>query len=219
MGAVIPEPEYDLPLDGEGDTAIYVLARTTGEGNDRKIVPGDFLLTHTEQRDILTLNQKYKNFMLVLNVGGPVDVSPVQDVKNILLLSQLGVETGAALADILLGKTNPGGKLTATWARAENYPDIGSFGDINDTFYKEGIYVGYRWFDAAGRKALYSFGFGLSYTEFSTSDIRTAIDGKKVTVTAIVTNTGKYPGKETLQVYLSCPQGKLDKPVKELGIR
>ncbi|MCD8231586.1 MAG: glycoside hydrolase family 3 C-terminal domain-containing protein [Clostridiales bacterium] len=217
MGAVIPEPEYDLPLDGEGDTAIYVLARTTGEGNDRKIVPGDFLLTHTEQRDILTLNQKYKNFMLVLNVGGPVDVSPVQDVKNILLLSQLGVETGAALADILLGKTNPGGKLTATWARAENYPDIGSFGDINDTFYKEGIYVGYRWFDAAGRKALYSFGFGLSYTEFSTSDIRTAIDGKKVTVTAIVTNTGKYPGKETLQVYLSCPQGKLDKPVKELA--
>ncbi|MCD7865014.1 MAG: glycoside hydrolase family 3 C-terminal domain-containing protein [Clostridiales bacterium] len=216
MGAVMPEPEYDLPLNGAGDTAIYVLSRTSGEGSDRKITSGDFLLTHTEQRDILALNHKYNNFMLVLNVGGPVDLSPVQNVKNILILSQLGVETGAVLADILLGKANPSGKLTATWAEEGNYPDIGNFGDINDTFYKEGIYVGYRWFDAAEREALYSFGFGLSYTEFAVSDIHTAIDGRKVTVTAIITNTGKYPGKEILQVYLSCPQGKLDKPVREL---
>ncbi len=217
MGAVMPEPKYDLPLNGEGNTAIYVLSRSSGEGSDRKIACGDFLLTHTEQRDILALNKQYENFMLVLNVGGPVDLSPVKDVKNVLLLSQLGVETGAVLADILLGKANPSGKLTTTWARGENYPDVGNFGDINDTYYKEGIYVGYRWFDATERETLYPFGFGSSYTEFSTSDIRPAIEGKAVTVTAIITNTGKYPGKETLQVYLSCPQGKLDKPVKELA--
>ncbi len=217
MGAVMPEPEYTLPLNGEGDTAIYVLSRISGEGNDRKIISGDFLLTQTEQRDILALNEKYENFMLVLNVGGPVDLSPVQNVKNILVLSQLGVETGAALADILLGKAYPSGKLTTTWAKGENYPDIGNFGDINDTYYKEGIYVGYRWFDASGRAVLYPFGYGLSYTEFAVSNIYTAIDGKIVTVTATIANTGKYPGKEVLQVYLSCPQGKLDKPVKELA--
>lgn len=217
MGAVMPEPEYDFPLNGEGDTAIYVLSRSCGEGNDRKIASGDYLLSQTEQRDILALNEKYANFMLVLNVGGPVDLSPVQDVKNILILSQLGVETGAVLADLLLGKANPSGKLTTTWAKDENYPDIGNFGDINDTYYKEGIYVGYRWFDATVKEVLYPFGYGLSYTEFALSDYEVDIDGKKITVNATVTNTGAYPGKETLQVYLSYPQGKLDKPVKDLA--
>ena len=217
MGAVMPEPEYDLPLNGEGDTAIYVLSRISGEGNDRKIASGDFLLTQTEQRDILALNEKYENFMLVLNVGGPVDLSPVQNVKNILVLSQLGVETGAALVDILLGKAYPSGKLTTTWAKGENYPDIGNFGDINNTYYKEGIYIGYRWFDASGKAVLYPFGYGLSYTEFALSDHQTGVNGKTVTVTATVSNIGKHPGKETLQVYLSCPQGKLDKPAKELA--
>ncbi len=217
MGAVMPEPEYDIPLDGEGNTAIYVLSRISGEGNDRKIASGDFLLTQTEQRDILALNEKYEHFMLVLNVGGPVDLSPVQNVKNILILSQLGVETGAALADILLGKAYPSGRLTSTWAKGENYPDIGNFGDINDTYYKEGIYVGYRWFDAAGREVLYPFGFGLGYTEFAVAEQLVRVNGKTVTVTAAITNTGNHPGKEILQVYLSCPQGKLDKPVKELA--
>ena len=104
MGAVMPEPDYDLPLDGTGDAAIYVLARICGEGNDRQVVPGDFLLTAAEERDILALAQQFPKFMLVLNVGGPVDLSPVADrVGNILVLSQLGVETGAALADVLLG--------------------------------------------------------------------------------------------------------------------
>ncbi len=217
MGAVMPEPEYDFPLDGEGDTAIYVLSRISGEGNDRKVIAGDYLLTQTEQRDILALNEKYENFMLVLNVGGPVDLSPVRNVKNILVLSQLGVETGAVLADILLGKANPSGKLTTTWAKSENYPDVGNFGDINDTHYKEGIYVGYRWFDATGKAAIYPFGYGLSYTKFSLSDYQASIDGKNVTVTVVVTNVGEYSGKETLQVYISCPQGKLDKPVKDLA--
>ncbi len=217
MGAVMPEPNYHLPLDAEGDTAIYVLSRTSGEGNDRVAIPGDYLLSETEKRDILALNEKYDNFMLVLNVGGPVDLSPVQEVKNILVLSQLGVETGAVLADILLGKAYPSGKLTATWAKAENYPDVGNFGDINDSFYKEGIYVGYRWFDAAKRELLYPFGFGLGYAEFAVSEETVSVSGDTVTVSALVQNVGDLPGKETVQVYLSCPQGKLDKPVKELA--
>ena len=92
MGAVMPEPDYEFPLDGEGDTAVYVLGRISGEGNDRQAIPGDILMTQTEIRDILQLQKQYRRFILVLNVGGPVDLSPVQaEVQNILLLSQLGV--------------------------------------------------------------------------------------------------------------------------------
>ncbi len=217
MGAVMPQPEYTLPLDADGDAAIYVLSRNSGEGNDRTVTPGDFLLTETEQRDILALNKKYNRFMLVLNVGGPVDLTPVLEVGNILVLSQLGVETGRALADILTGAAVPSGKLATTWAAASGYPDVGSFADVNDTWYKEGIYVGYRWFDAAGRKPLFPFGHGLSYTQFALGGQSVQVQGSRVTVTATVTNTGPHPGKEVVQVYVSCPAGRLDKPVKDLA--
>lgn len=87
----MPEPEYDLPLNVKGETAIYVLARISGEGNDREAREGDIFLTESERRTILELKRQYRRFMLVLNVGGPVDLSPVMEVENILILSQLGV--------------------------------------------------------------------------------------------------------------------------------
>ena len=167
MGAVMPEPEYDLPLTGTGETAVYVLSRISGEGSDRRAVAGDILLTETEKRDILSLNKTYKRFLLVLNVGGVVDLSPVTEVGNILLLSQLGVETGNILADLILGKAAPSGKLTTTWSAWEDYPHIGEFGEKDDTRYREGIYVGYRYFDSVGKKPLFPFGFGESYTDFA----------------------------------------------------
>ncbi len=217
MGAVMPEPEYRLPLDGEGDVAVYVLLRISGEGNDRNPEKGDIYLTETEQRDILELNEKYSKFMLVLNVGGPVDLSPVADVKNILLLSQLGVETGAALADILLGKANPSGKLASTWAGWEDYCTIGQICEQDDTCYKEGIYVGYRYFDTVGKKALFPFGYGLSFTTFVTTVEKVSIDKDTITVETKVKNTGAYAGKEVVQIYISAPRGRLDKPYQELA--
>ena len=217
MGKSMPEPEYDLPLDAEGDAAIYVLSRNSGEGNDRAPVAGDILLTPSEIRDILALNQRFDRFMLVLNVGGPVDLSPVLEVGNILLLSQLGVETGAALADILLGKANPSGKLTTTWARWADYPTVGTFGDHDDTEYREGVYVGYRYFEAVDKKPLFPFGFGLSYTSFELGPVETTLTGSLVTVRVRVKNTGARPGREVVQVYLSAPNGKLDRPRQELA--
>ena len=217
MGKAMPEPDYALALEGEGDVAIYVLSRISGEGNDRDPVAGDIKLSATEKRDILALNEKYEKFMLVINAGGAVDLSEIPDVKNILVLSQLGVETGAALADILLGKQNPSGKLATTWAAWEDYFPMEDFGDPNDTRYREGIYVGYRYFDAAGKKALFPFGYGLSYTTFSISAPTVRVEDDRVTVTASVTNTGKYAGKEVVQVYVSCPEGKLDKPYQDLA--
>ncbi|MCM1113862.1 MAG: glycoside hydrolase family 3 C-terminal domain-containing protein [Clostridium sp.] len=216
MGRSMPEPEYSISLDGEGDTAIYVLSRISGEGSDREPAPGDILLTDTEIRDILACNEKYKNFMLVLNTGGMVDLSPVKDVKNILLLSQLGGETGNILADILLGNSNPSGKLTATWFDWKNHPNIGEFGGKDDVEYNEGIYVGYRYFDTLGIKPLFAFGYGLSWTEFSIGLIDFTLDGENVTVSADVTNIGNYSGKQVVQLYVSVPSKRLDQPYQML---
>ncbi|MBR0418386.1 MAG: glycoside hydrolase family 3 C-terminal domain-containing protein [Erysipelotrichaceae bacterium] len=216
MGAVMKQPEYDLALDYTAEAAIYVVSRISGEGNDRNNIKGDFKLTDSEIRDILKLNKNYEKFMLVINAGGPLDLTPVKDVSNILVLSQLGVETGHVLSDIFLGKTNPSGRLTTTWSAYEDYGFTDDFGNWDDTRYREGIYVGYRYFDSIDKKPLYPFGYGLSYTEFRSSfkDIKT--EGSKVSVKITVKNIGKYPGKETIQLYLSCPVHKLDKEVKSL---
>ena len=217
MGAVMKQPEYFIPLDYSADAAVYVVSRISGEGNDRLAEKGDFMLTDSEVRDILALNKHYDRFMLVINAGGPVDLSPVMEVGNILVLSQLGVETGAAFADILLGKAYPSGKLATTWAAVEDQCTAGDFGDRDDTRYREGIYVGYRFFDTFGLDTLFPFGYGLGYTDFSVGKASVKVNGPEVEVSARITNKGGYRGKETLQVYVSCPHGKLDRESKSLA--
>jgi len=217
MGRVMSEPEYCIPLRGAGDTAVYVLGRISGEGSDRQPVPGDILLSETEIRDILQLNAQYEHFILVLNVGGVVDLSPVQQVSNILYLSQLGVETGSVVADLLLGRAYPSGKLTTTWAAWGDYQSIGDFGGRDDTQYREGVYVGYRYFDTAGVKPLYPFGFGLGYTDFEIKPAEAKAEGERITLTATVTNTGSRPGKEVVQLYASAPTAWMDKPYQSLA--
>nr|MBQ6242560.1 glycoside hydrolase family 3 C-terminal domain-containing protein [Lachnospiraceae bacterium] len=217
MGAVMPEPEYELPADAPGDAAVYVLSRISGEGSDRRPVPGDILLTETEIRDILALERKFERFLLVLNVGGPVDLTPVTAVRNILLLSQLGGETGHILADLILGNSTPSGKLATTWTAWQDYPSIGTFGDKYDTRYTEGIYVGYRYFDSVGKTPLFPFGFGLSYTNFALTAGSAREEAGRVSLEVSVKNTGSRSGKEVVQLYVSEPQGKLDKPYQVLA--
>lgn len=216
LSSSVEEPEVSLPLTGEGNTAIYVLARSCGEGIDRKAEKGDFFLTDSEKRDILALNESYEKFLLVLNVGGPIELKALEAVENILLLSQLGSSTGYACADILTGRQNPSGKLACSWTSWEKFPKIGEFGEENETRYREGIYVGYRYFDSVDQKADYPFGFGLSYTEFKIGKLSTKVEGEKVKVSADVENCGNYRGKAVLQLYLSKPQGRLDQPYQEL---
>ncbi|MCR4950483.1 MAG: glycoside hydrolase family 3 C-terminal domain-containing protein, partial [Solobacterium sp.] len=217
LGKTPDEPEYDLPIDAEADVCIYVLARNSGEGSDRQMKKGDFLLTDIETRDILCCAQKYEKFMLVLNVGGPVDISPIKDeVDNILLLGQLGTVTGDVLADIVSGKANPSGKLTASWAKAEDYSVTRDY-DLDDTCYKEGIYVGYRNFDTADAKPIFPFGYGLSYSEFNTEIMNAELTDHALRVDVRISNTGDHAGKKAVILYYSAPQGRLDKPVRELG--
>ena len=217
MGAVMPEPEYEFPLDGEGELAVYVLARISGEGADRADTAGDFCLTQTEIRDIMTLERTYEKFLLALNVGGVVDLTPVQDVSNILLLSQTGMSIGDAFADVLLGKSYPSGKLTATWAAWEDYCHIGDFGGEDDTRYQEGIYVGYRYFDSVGRKPLYPFGYGLGYTSFEWENAGIEVEGSRIAVSVSVKNIGHFAGKEVIQLYVSVPSAGLDQPYQTLA--
>ncbi len=217
MGRSMPEPEYELSLDGEGDTAIYVVSRISGEGSDRMQESGELALSKTEIRDILVCSQKYRNFMLVLNTGGPVDLTPVMEVGNILVLSQLGAMTGEILADMILGTQTPSGHLTTTWAALDQYPDAGTFEEINDTRYKEGIYVGYRYFDAVGRKPLFPFGYGCSYTTFFMKLLKAQLDGERMCIQAQVRNTGRFSGKEVLFLYVHKPEGKLDQPPRVLA--
>ena len=215
MGMVMPEMDYEFNLDFSADCAIYVLSRICGEGNDRKNIKGDFELTDTELKQITLLNEKYDKFMLVLNVGGPIDLNKVSDVKNILLLSQLGVSTSNVLVDILLGKVNPSGKLTTTWADYKSYNDIDFF-DVDETNYNEGIYVGYRYFDSANVESLYPFGYGLSYTDFKIDYLGYKVDKSIVKIKVKVTNIGSYSGKEVVQVYLSKPSNLIDNPYQDL---
>nr|WP_297708234.1 glycoside hydrolase family 3 N-terminal domain-containing protein [uncultured Butyrivibrio sp.] len=216
MGKTMSEPEHDLKIEKKSFVAIYVVSRNSGEGSDRSVKEGDVKLAKSEVRDILALHNMYDKFMLVLNVGGVVDLSPVSEVGNILLLSQLGVDCGKVLSDILLGKQNPSGKLTTTWSAWNDYSKFGTFGDWDETRYNEGIYVGYRYFDSIGKKALFPFGYGLSYTSFDIKTISVSEDKDTITVKAVVKNTGSRPGKEVVQVYMSAPTGKLDKVYQDL---
>jgi beta-glucosidase len=215
LGAVMTPPSYQGNLESDAGVAIYVLARDSGEGNDREPVSGDILLTEQEISDILYLNKRYDKFMLVLNVGGPVDLSPVLEVDNILLLSQLGANTGRVFAEILLGIQNPSGKLTTTWSKWEDYC-VPSFGDKDDTYYEESIYVGYRYFDSVKKKALFPFGYGLSYSDFEHEFVGISVEGNVITLKANVKNRSDFEGKDVLQLYLSKPQGKLNQPYQDL---
>ena len=211
--------EYPLLKDNQepkSNIAIYVLARNSGQGKDRKPISGDVLLTEQEIKDILYLKKNYKKFMLVLNVCGVVDLTPIKDVPNILLLSQLGVVTGDILAAIVLGKQNPSGKLATTWSSLSDYKFINEFGKRDDTNYIEGVYVGYRYFNSAGIKPLYPFGFGKSYTSFEISKISLTNIKDEINIKVKVKNVGNFPGKEVVQVYISPSQENIDKPYQSL---
>lgn len=212
--------------EGEGELAIYVLARNSGEGSDRCNAPGDYQLTQEEVALMTALGQHYRKVVVLLNVGGIIDVPAIHAIGGInalLLVSQSGNMGGHIVADVLLGKSVPSGRLTDTWAADYmDYPSSAEFshnnGNWNDEYYKDGIYVGYRYFDTFNVTPAYPFGYGLGYTTFSMEVLKTAADEKMVSVTVQVTNTGStYAGREVVQVYGSAPREGLEKPWQVLA--
>ena len=208
----------------EGDLAIYVLARNSGEGSDRFAAPGDYELTQEEIALLTALGQNYKKVVVLLNVGGVINATALKaipGISSILLISQSGNMGGHIVADVLLGKSIPSGRLTDTWAADYmDYPSSAEFshnnGNCHDEYYKDGIYVGYRYFDTFNVTPVYPFGYGLNYTTFAMETLGAAADEKTVSVTVKVTNTGTFPGREVVQVYGSAPRGGLEKPMQVL---
>lgn len=222
MGKPFVEPTFRTLSERDlapADAAVYVLGRISGEGADRTLCQGDYLLTRNEERDIAMLAKAYERFVLLLNVGGVVDIEGIRTLPGaVVLMGQGGSGCGDSIARVITGEVNPSGRLTATWAkRYEDYPCADAFAvNPDDVWYREGIFVGYRWFDAFCITPRYPFGYGLSYTAFQVNTDAVTVKGDKVTVNGAVTNTGKHPGKEVVQVYGAQPTGRLAKAPKML---
>lgn len=198
------------------DTAIYVLMRQAGECNDRKLEKGDYYLTDMERENLKVLAENYTHTILVINVGGHIDMEFLDEIPGIdavVLFVQGGEEGGNALADVLSGKCNFSGKLADTIPmRYEDIPFGDEFsylnGDVRNEYYKEDIYVGYRYFDSFHKAVRYPFGFGLSYTSFTIETKSATLDNTTLTARVEVRNIGTVPGKEVVQLYVSVPGGK-----------
>lgn len=166
-----------------------------------------------------------KKVVVILNVGGVWETVSWRDYPDAILLAwQPGQEGGHAVADILKGAVNPSGKLPDSFPlKYEDVPSAATFpGEPVDepinSFYSEGIYVGYRYYDSFNVPTAYEFGYGLSYTSFDYSDLKLSSTrfSSKLKVTVLIKNTGKVAGKEIVQLYLAAPSAQIEKPVHEL---
>ena len=242
----VPRPSELVPDKKElaasvenNDIAIITIGRNSGEFFDR--TSADFVLSASERKLMetvtLAFHKAHKKVIVVLNVGGVIETTSWKWMPDAILLAwQAGQEGGNSVTDILTGVESPSGKLPMTFpvnltdaASSSNFPidatqdvyfmnrreDVGEK-DVDQTDYAEGIYVGYRWFDKYNISVSYPFGYGLSYTSFEYSEPTVKNDGKNITATVRVKNVGDVAGKEAVQLYVSAPESRLDKPAKEL---
>ena len=204
----------------DNDVSLVIIGRTAGEDQDNNAGPGSYCLTETEEDMIRRVCQVSKRTVVVLNVGNIIDMSWVEKYhpQAVLYAWQGGQEGGNGVADVLTGKVCACGKLTDTIAQSiEDYPSTENFGDPFKNYYKEDIYVGYRYFETFAKdKVLYPFGYGLSYTSCGIKAEILKNSEEELTVAAEVVNTGAVKGKEVVQVYAKVPQGKLGNPARRL---
>jgi len=218
------------------DIAIITIGRNSGEGYDRKI-KYDFILTDDETKlvsDVCNAFHKAgKKVVVILNICGVIETASWKNLPDAILVAwQPGQEGGNSIVDVLKGIENPSGKLPITFPiqyedvpSAKNFPsdyatEVNGSKDkkrnFDDTKYDEGIYVGYRHYCTVGQPVSYPFGYGLSYTSFAFSKLQVRQQGDDVVANVTITNTGKRAGKEVAELYITAPNGKLDKPALEL---
>jgi beta-glucosidase len=240
-----PEPALDAAAVAasarEAAAAVLTLRRTSGEFVDRP--PQDFYLEPAEKALVAAVSRAFraagKPIIVVLNVGGPIEVASWRDQADALLVAwQPGQEAGHALSDVLTGAVNPAGKLPMTFPKdwkdvpaAQGFPGkVLEPGDSDrpppfggakaaEVEYADGIEVGYRSLRQRPVAPAYAFGHGLSYTSFAYGALQVAPSGSAPsgwTVTLAVTNSGKVAGAEVVQLYVSAPREGLPKPLLEL---
>ncbi|PFO07769.1 glycosyl hydrolase [Bacillus sp. AFS076308] len=192
--------------------------RYESEGYDRE----HLRIPRNQQRLIKAVAEEQENLVIVLSNGAPIEMPWVDRAKGILEGYLGGQASGGAIADLLFGEANPSGKLAETFpVRLKDNPSYLNFpGEGDRVEYKEGLFVGYRYYDTKEVQPLFPFGYGLSYTNFEYSNL--SLSKKKmnytetVTVTAKVKNTGMFPGKEIVQLYVRDVESTVVRPSKEL---
>ena len=241
----LPEPETPSAAVWraavQNDAAVVVITRTSGESNDRRLEQGDWYLTDNEMNLLRNVcdgfHARGKKVTVVLNVGGVIETASWKHLPDAILLAwQPGQEAGNSVADVLVGKVNPSGRLAATFPEnyfddpsSINFPydydkyadkrmyDVGNRSTLDHTDYDEGIYVGYRWFSTFGKRVSFPFGHGLSYTEFEQVEPSAKVTADSVFFSVRVRNAGKIAGKDVIEVFVSAPGSLvLDKPKVEL---
>lgn len=215
--------EKDI-VESDTDTCIYVVARQAGEGADKRLDKYEYSLSPWEKVNIAFCAERYEKMVLVINSGSSFDMNfldEIQGINAVVFFCQQGTMGGCAFADLIRGKESPSGKLADTWAmKYEDIPYATEYsylnGNVDQEYYREGIYVGYRYFDSFQVKPRYEFGYGLSYTTFQSWVEEINVENGIVTIKAAVRNNGEYFGREVLQLYVSCPQSEIKKEYQKL---
>ncbi len=214
--------------------AVMVLTRVAGEGADMRAEPGMIYLTQDEKTLMDQITASFGRTILLLNTAGYLELGEYASRFDAILFMGLPGQDAGAVADVLTGKVMPSGHLTDTWpVRYSQYPTAGDFsekhfnGNVNTTMgqqqeqinvgYTDDIFVGYRYFDTFNQDVLYPFGYGLGYGKTEITAYSLAATGDRVTVTVTVENTGDvYPARQVVQVYGSCPEGRLEQPLQKI---
>lgn len=216
------------------DAAVMVLTRVAGEGADMRAEPGMLYLTDDEKALMDQITGHFEKSILLLNTAGYLELGDYASKFSAILFMGLPGQDAGAVADVLTGQVLPSGHLTDTWPKAySQYPTAGAFsqkhfnGNVNTTMgqtqeqidvaYTDDIFVGYRYFDTFNQEVLYPFGYGLGYGKTELAGYSLAATGDQITVTATVENTGDvYAARQVVQVYVTCPEGKLEQPLQKL---
>lgn len=227
----IPEDFFDDEflnrIASKNDVALITISRVSSESYDRLPLKGDYYLRDDELNLVERVSQAFhrcsKKVVVVLNVPGPIDIVSWRDYVDAIIVAWLpGQEAGKAIADVILGKASPSGKLPLTWPRdlyetpaMKNYPGEPRNNPVK-IVYEEGIYVGYRYYDTFNVEPAYEFGYGISYTDFEYKDLEIEKEGDHIKIRLKVKNIGEHPGREVVQVYVKSPRGGMEKPAQEL---
>ena len=206
----------------ESEAALVVIGRSSGEDRENTAEEGSWYLTDAEKTMLQYVTDSFEKTVVLLNIGSMIDLRwAAREYNNklaVLCVWQGGMESGHAVADLLCGAVTPSGKLPDTAAKLEDYPSTARFGQKEYNYYAEDIFTGYRWFETfAPEKAVYPFGYGLSYTTFGLSDFTAEERENRIDFTCKVSNTGtQYSGKEVVQIYVQAPQCHLGKAKRVL---
>lgn len=184
------------------------------EGTDRK----DLALHEGQNELIGKLSQMTSGLAVILISGSPVELPWLESVPAVVQMWYAGMEGGNAITDILLGEVNPSGKLPMTFPAVLSDSPAHALNDYaaEVCYYKEGLFVGYRWFDQHQIQPLFPFGHGLSYTQFQYEDLQVEVQEQTASVSLLLTNSGPVAGAEVIQVYVGQVDPSVSRPIREL---